>query len=83
MRFLCSIFLAGALALSSQTVIAAKTLNQAVRQVERQTDGRILSANTVRRGDRLVHRIKVLTKQGHVRVITVDGGPVDERRRKR
>jgi len=48
------------------------SLNQAVQQVQQQTGGRILSADTVNRGGRRVHRIKVLTPSGQVRVYTVD-----------
>lgn len=54
----------------------ARSLDQAVRMVQRQTDGRILAAEQVRRGDRIVYRIKVLTSEGRVRVITIDGGRV-------
>lgn len=48
------------------------SLNQAVRQVQRETGGRVLSADTQRQGGRTVHRIKVLTPSGHVRVYNID-----------
>ena len=48
------------------------SLNEAVRQVQRETGGRVLSADTHRQGGRTVHRIKVLTPSGHVRVYNVD-----------
>jgi len=48
------------------------SLNDAVRQVQRETGGRVLSADTQRQGGRTVHRIKVLTPSGHVRVYTID-----------
>jgi len=48
------------------------SLNEAVRQVQRDTGGRVLSADTHRQGGRTVHRIKVLTPSGHVRVYNVD-----------
>jgi uncharacterized membrane protein YkoI len=48
-----------------------KTLDQATAQVRRQTGGRILSAKTVTDEDgRKVHRIKVLTQERKVRVLT-------------
>ncbi len=47
------------------------SLDQAVAQVRKQTGGRVLSAETVREQNRLVHRIKVLTQERKVRVITV------------
>lgn len=48
------------------------SLNQAVQQVQRETGGRVLSAETINQGGRSVHRIKVLTPSGQVRVMTVD-----------
>jgi hypothetical protein len=47
----------------------AQTLNDTVRRVERETGGRILSAETVTSGSREVYRIKVLTPDGRVRVV--------------
>lgn len=82
MRILPAVVLGLSLALSSVPAQAAMSLNQAVRVVQQRTDGRILAAETVRRGDRLVHRIKVLTAKGHVRVIEIDGGPAPGRGRR-
>lgn len=48
------------------------SLNEAVQQVQRETGGRVLSADTVSQGGRTVHRIKVLTPAGQVRVVTID-----------
>jgi len=48
------------------------SLNQAVHQVQRETGGRVLSADTVKQGGRAVHRIKVLTPSGQVRIVTID-----------
>src|SRR5690348_15847727 len=45
------------------------TLEQAVKQVQRQTHGHILAADTVPRGKANVYRIKVLTPQGQARVL--------------
>jgi hypothetical protein len=45
------------------------TLEQAVKQVQRQTHGHILATDTVTRGKTNVYRIKVLTPQGQVRVV--------------
>ena len=44
-------------------------LEQAVKQVQHQTRGHILAADTVSRGKSSVYRIKVLTPQGQVRVM--------------
>jgi uncharacterized membrane protein YkoI len=47
-------------------------LNEAVQQVQRETGGRVLSAETVNQNGRMVHRIKVLTASGQVRVVVID-----------
>lgn len=46
-----------------------QNLEQAVKQVQHQTRGHILAADTVSRGKSSVYRIKVLTPQGQVRVM--------------
>lgn len=50
-----------------------KSLSEAVEQVRRQTNGRVLSAETKIKGDREVHYIKVLTDDGKVKTHTVQG----------
>jgi hypothetical protein len=49
------------------------SLSEAVEQVRRQTGGRILSAETKMQGNREVHHIKVLTKDGKVKTHKVQG----------
>lgn len=49
-----------------------RTLSDSVRQVERDTGGRVVGADRVRRGDRDVHRVKVLTPEGRMQVIHQD-----------
>jgi len=57
-----------------------KTLSQAVEQVKRQNSGgRIISAETKRSGNREVHHIKVLTKEGKVRTVRVQGRTLSSR----
>lgn len=51
---------------------AGVSLNQAVQEVQRETGGRVLSAETINQGGRSIHRIKVLTPSGQVRVMTID-----------
>lgn len=48
------------------------SLDEAVSRVRRETRGRVLSADTEERDGDAVHRIKVLTPGGRVRVLTVD-----------
>jgi uncharacterized membrane protein YkoI len=50
---------------------AGMTLQDAIAKVERDTHGKVLSAETKRTGNRSVYRIKVLTQDGHVQVIEV------------
>jgi hypothetical protein len=54
-------------------------LRAAVERVQAETGGRILSAETVRIGRGQIHRVKVLTRDGRVRVVTVQGDMMRER----
>lgn len=49
------------------------TLSQAVEQVRRQYNGRIVSAETQVSGDCETHVIKVLTEDGKVKTVSVPG----------
>jgi len=54
------------------------SLESAVQQVQRQTNGRILAADSIPNGRNKLYRIKVLTPDGHVRVLQLrsnDGSP--------
>jgi len=48
-------------------------LNEAVEQVRRQYNGRIVSAETRISGNREVHYIKVLTEDGKVKTVRIPG----------
>jgi uncharacterized membrane protein YkoI len=48
------------------------SLDEAVSRVRRQSDGRILSAETVRNDGRRVYRIKVLSRDGRVSRVDID-----------
>ena len=50
---------------------AQLTLQDAIAKVERETHGKVLSAETKHIGKRTIYRIKVLTRNGQVRVIEV------------
>lgn len=56
------------------------TLHQAIAKVERETHGKVLSAEIKHHGRRTIYRIKVLTRKGEVRVIEV---PADSSRKQR
>lgn len=49
------------------------SLNEAVEQVRRQYNGRIVSAETRVNGNREVHHIKVLTEDGKVKTVRIPG----------
>ncbi len=55
----------------SVSLAAGMSLSQAVSKVRRDTGGKILSAQTVTKGQGKVHRIKVLTPKGRVRVVEI------------
>lgn len=48
------------------------SLSEATELVQRATGGRVLSAQAVREQGRDAYRIKVLTRQGEVRIVYVD-----------
>lgn len=68
--FFAAICLALPLAVSAQQSL---TLEQAVTKVQQETGGKVLSADTrlVERGRITEYRVKVLTLDGHVRVVPV------------
>ncbi|MGH8495231.1 MAG: PepSY domain-containing protein [Gammaproteobacteria bacterium] len=49
------------------------SLDQAVAMVLRRYGGKVISAETRTRNGRVIHRIKVLTENGRVRTVRVDG----------
>lgn len=68
-----TLFVACVLAAVATTATAsdrAASLQEAIETVQRETGGRVLAANIVRAGPRELYRIKVLTPDGRVRVIT-------------
>ena len=66
-----------AAALAAQSAGAVASLQDAISKVERETHGKVLSAETRHNGRNTVYRIKVITRDGQVRVIEV---PADEQR---
>lgn len=56
----------------------AVTLEQAVTQVQSTTGGKVLSADARKLGRRTQYRIKVLTPDGHVRVIVISSAVTRE-----
>ena len=60
-----------ALFLAAGSVHAEVTLQQAIEKVQRDTGGKVLSAEPIQVGKKKIYRIKVLTRDGQVRVIQV------------
>ena len=76
--------LAPALGLSPAASAQARpkdlSLGEAVGRAQQETNGQVLSADSVRRDRRTEYRIKVLTPQGHVRVMTIPASGGDSAR---
>ena len=62
------------------SIANALTLSQAVQKVKRDTGGKVLSAQTRVEGNREVHFVKVLTQDGRVRTVRVQGDPVRKKK---
>lgn len=52
---------------------ARVSLDQAVAIARRQVPGKVIGAETRERRGRVVHQVKILTPEGTVRVVRVDG----------
>jgi uncharacterized membrane protein YkoI len=76
-RPLASAIFACAAVFAAGPAQATASLQDAINKVERETHGKVLSAETKHNGRTTVYRIKVITRDGQVRVIEV---PADEQR---
>lgn len=81
------LMLLAVLALSSQTMAQPgryTSLDQAVSQARERYHGRVLSAETERRGGRETHNVRILTPDGRVKNLRMDpdSGRFDEPRRR-
>lgn len=65
-------------AAARQSRATAATLDQAVILVQQESGGKVLSAEQRHVGRQLEYRVKVLTPDGHVRVVTVDAASARE-----
>ncbi|MFC1605435.1 PepSY domain-containing protein [Pseudomonadota bacterium] len=59
------------LAISMSVGAWAQTLDEAAQQAARQYNAKVLSAQTVQEGNRRVHVIKLLTKDGVVKTVRI------------
>ena len=60
-------------AFGTGAALAARSLDEAIQQVERDTGGRVVSAEVLNVSGRVVYRIKVLTSDGRLRTVQVQG----------
>ena len=65
------IFLALLLALAIPLAAMGQTLDQAARKAASQHDAKVLSARTVQEGQKQVHVIKLLTRDGVVKTVRI------------
>jgi len=70
-RRLLTIAAAFLLALSVSATVFAQSLDEAARQAARQYNAKVISARTVQEGNRRVHVIKLLTKDGVVKTVRI------------
>ncbi len=52
----------------------AQTLDEAARDAARKYDARVLSAHTVQQGEKKVHVIKLITRDGVIKTVRVTVG---------
>jgi uncharacterized membrane protein YkoI len=72
--FAAAVLVAASLLAPAGAWAASMTLKDAIAKVERDTGAKVLSAETRRSGKQTVYRIKVLTRDGQVKVIEVAAG---------
>lgn len=60
-----------AFTLAAATNAWAQTLDEAANQAARQYDAKVLSAQTVQEGNKRVHVIKLLTREGVVKTVRI------------
>jgi hypothetical protein len=51
--------------------VFAISLEQAAKQAARQNDAKVLSARTIKQGNKRTHEIKLLTKKGVVKTVRI------------
>jgi outer membrane lipoprotein-sorting protein len=68
---LTTLLFAVCLALAIPAGAWAQSLDEAARQAAKQYDAKVLSAQTVQEGQRRVHVIKLLTKDGVVKTVRI------------
>ena len=67
LQILCMTLLVALLPVSALAI----TLDEAARQAARQNNAKVLSAKTVQQGNRRVHVIKLLTRDGVIKTVRI------------
>ncbi|HUD41304.1 MAG TPA: hypothetical protein VMR06_04825 [Dokdonella sp.] len=70
-RWWLSLVLPVALAIAHRASAREISVQEAVDQVQRETDGKVLSVQTMERNKRKIYHIKVLTRDGQVKVFQI------------
>ena len=70
-KWLMHIALVSILALAASADAWAQSLDEAASQAARQYNAKVLSARTVQEGDKRVHVIKLLTRDGVVKTVRI------------
>jgi len=71
MQFIRQLILAMVLTFAAPAAVFAQTLDEAARQAARQYDAKVLSAHTVEEGEKRVHVIRLLTRDGVVKTVRI------------
>jgi hypothetical protein len=70
-KWLITVALALSMALAMPAAVWAQTLDEAAKQAARQHNAKVLSARTVKEGNKSVHVIKLLTEGGVVKTVRI------------
>jgi hypothetical protein len=70
-KWLITVALALSMALAMPAAVWAQTLDEAAKQAARQHNAKVLSARTVKDGNKSVHVIKLLTEGGVVKTVRI------------
>jgi hypothetical protein len=70
-KWLITVALGFSMALAMPAALWAQTLDEAAKQAARQYNAKVLSARTVKDGNKSVHVIKLLTEGGVVKTVRI------------
>jgi uncharacterized membrane protein YkoI len=71
LRFAMILLLAACALSPHHAFAAALTMQEAIAKVQHETGGKVLSAESKTQGKKTIYRIKVLTRDGQVKIVEV------------